>query len=797
MVALVAPVQAQSATDGRVTPGVEIRHTTDGIPHVRAANWHDLGYGVGYAQAQDALCTLGEAFVTFEGRRSYFFGPDARPDRNSIFGKPKNVELDLFFRAFADAQLVAEYRRQQPQELNETIAGFAAGYNRYLRDARQARFRSPRRGCLREPWVREISPDDLYRRMFAAGIAAGYARFIPEIVNAQPAAQKAAGAGGPATLRAKLENRVGDQVGLGSNMIAFGRQAVGEEGAVLFGNPHWYWGGPDRFYQVHLTIPGKLDVAGVSFLGIPVIMIGFNEHVAWSHTVSGARRFGLFDLALEPGHPARYRYDGVSEPMQAVTVSVEARGEDGVTRTLYRTPFGPVVDLGGHDPAFGWGTERASAMRDVNADNFRIFRNYFYWNQARSLDEFIAIQRREAAIPWVNTVAIGRGDGRVWYGDVGAVPNVPDALRGSCATALAKRFAGIDPLTPFLDGSRSVCGWRVDEAAAQPGAMPSGRMPSLLRGDYVANMNDSYWLSNARQPLAGYPSVLGGERHALSLRGRFGHRLALSLVQGKLGSSLALSRRLMREVLTPRAYSAELFKDELLAGACAQREVVYRGDPWDEEGLGRGAQKNAPSRKVNIAQACRVLRRWPNTANAQDRGALLWDAFWARLEKIPPAEFYKVPYSADAPLETPRDPNAADPRVAQALAVAVLAISAKGWALDAPLGSQLFARSHGQQVPLYGGCHRAGYFTVACNDDGGYRMGPSSHANSYVQVVRFDRQGVEAHTLLAHGQEESAVDNGAGEAPVKRYARKAWLRFPFHEQEIARDPALKRLVLRL
>ena len=134
--------------------------------------------------------------------------------------------------------------------------------------------------------------------------------------------------------------------------------------------------------------------------------------------------------------------------------------------------------------------------------------------------------------------------------------------------------------------------------------------------------------------------------------------------------------------------------------------------------------------------------------------------------------------------------------MAQALAAAVLEFRRKGWALDVRAGSQRYARSQGRRVALFGGCASVGYFAVACNDDGGHVMGPDSLANSYLQVVRFGPEGVEAHTLLAHGLKETAVDQGAGGAAVRRYARKDWLRFPFREQDIARDPALKRLVLR-
>lgn len=771
--------RGMEAADAPPAAAVELRRTADGIPHIRAGGWRDLGYGVGHVQAEDALCTLAEGFVTFEGRRSYFFGASARPARVSTFGQSSNLDLDFFFRAFVDERVVQRYRDEQPRELNELIEGYAAGYNRYLTQARGPQTGRPAHACLRQAWVRPIGAEDVYRRMYVAHLAAGYAHFIPQLTNARPASADApqAETAGREALRRLLAHRVGDQPALGSNAIAFGRQATGEAGGVLLGNPHWYWGGPDRFYQMHLTIPGRLDVAGVSFLGIPVVMIGFNRHVAWSHTVSEARRFGLFELSLVEGSPTRYRVDGRAEAMQARRVTVEVRGEGGkprrVARTFYRSRHGPIVDLGAQDAAFGWGRERALALRDVNADNFRVFRNFFYWNQARSLDEFIEIQRREAAVPWVNTVAIGRGDGRVWYGDVGAVPNVPDPLRQSCATPLAEGFAQVDPLTPLLDGSRSACDWQHDPAAAQPGAMPAAAQPSLLREDYVANMNDSYWLTQPAQPLEGFPSLLGGERQALSLRGRLGHEMAQSLVASAAGSSAELARRVMRDALHPRVYSAEQFKAQLLDPACRQRRVG----------------------KVDLGSACDILGRWPNTAGADDRGVLLWEAFWRRVRDIPESELFRQAFSANAPLSTPHQAHGADPRVARALADAVLEFRRAGRALDEPLGRRRYVRSEGQRVPLYGGCHGHGNFVVACNENDMDAMSPDSLANSYLQVVRFTPEGVEAHTLLAHGQRDTAVDNGDGIEPVRRYADKQWLRFPFTDGEIAGDPALRRTVL--
>lgn len=771
---------------------VEIRRTSDGIPHVKANDWRSLGIGVGYAQAEDALCTLSEAFVTYEGRRSWFFGTDARPARDSTFGRPANLDLDFFFRAFADAEVLSQYRSQQPAELNTLIEGFAVGYNMYLAKVRRRPGESVHRPCAGQAWLRDISADDVYRRMYAAQVAGGYAHFLAELVAAAPPqAQPVAASSAQATLAARLRQRIGTREGVGSNALAFGQQATGEAQAVLFGNPHWYWGGPDRFYQMHLTIPGQVNVAGVAFLGVPVVMMGFNDHVAWTHTVSSARRFGLFDLTLDGADPMQLRVGEQMEAMQARPVTVEVRGDDDqpqqVRRTLYRTRFGPIVNLGGKHPAFGWGREHALALRDVNAQNFRIFSNFFYWNQAKSLDDFIAIQRREAAVPWVNTIAIGRDDGRVWYGDVGAVPNVPDDQRARCTTPLAQVFAQVDAAVPVLDGSRADCDWAIDAEAVQPGAMPAQALPSLLRQDYVTNMNDSYWLTQPRQPLEGFPAGLGGERKALSLRGRMGHQIALELASEPSASAQAMAAKLRTAVLVPRAYSTERFKEELLAQACTDDVVDVA--PKDDE-----AEKHAV-RKVPISAACAALRHWTGRADPDARGALLWESFWTELESLSGGSFFSVPFTASDPLNTPSAPRTEPGAAAQALARAVLTLQSRHQRVDAPLRRDRFVPTAQGRAAIYGGCSETGYFAVACVDDerdGGVPLGPDTLANSYLQVVTFSAAGVQAHTLLAHGQDERALSGGAGAQPVVRYARKDWLRFPFTEADIARDPGLRR-----
>lgn len=781
-----------STIDGNV----EIRRTTDGIPHIKAADWFGAGYGYGYVQAEDALCTLAEAFVTYRGQRSLYWGADAKPRHDATFGRARNMELDIFFRDFIDDGLIKEYRSHQSDEIDALVEGFAAGYNRYATTVG-----GEDRACAGKPWLQAISPNDIYRRMYAAGLAAGYARFIPQIVNARPPAEQVSRVSSvrevseeeSAALLARFASAVGEHPHLGSNALAFGEQATGEEQSVLFGNPHWYWGGPDRFYQAHLTIPGQLNVAGASFLGVPLIMIGFNDQVAWSHTVSTARRYGLFELKLPKGDPAAYQYDGKSIPMVRKIVDVQVRDEEGdittISHTLYRSQYGPVVDFGAGSAALGWGREQALAIRDINADNFRIFETFLRWNRAQSLDEFVAIQRDTNAIPWVNTVAIGRDTGEVWFADIGRVPFVTDALRERCAGGLSPVFGGLDSLAPLVDGSRAECNWTDVGDPSQAGAMPPERMPALFSEKYVANMNDSYWLTQPAAPIEGLDLILGGEGKPLSLRSQAGHQLADALLRKKITSAQALSRELRNEVLNAQSHSATRFKDSLLAGACRTENVTVgrdtlTGDVFD------------PVRTMKLTHACQVLTQWSGGGNADDQGSLLWDAWWRRLRRIPPAEFYLKSFSPLEPLVTPAEPNVKDSRIAEALGAAMISLQADGLGLTAPRGSALAVKSGGQTLGLYGGCSLEGYFMVVCDDENGYAMSDESHGNSYLQVVSFGDDGVEAFTLMAHGQHEQALDNGPGSEVVRRYANKQWLRMPFTEEEIAGDASVRRTALR-
>ncbi len=776
---------------------VEIRRTNMGMPHIKANDWGSLGYGYGYAQAQDNLCTMADSFLTYRGERSEYFGGEALPVYASTVGNSSNLDSDFYHRHIVSDDVLEKMKQAQPKRMKLLVEGFASGYNRYVREIKADDYSGKNNTvCRKAPWVKSISAQDIYRRMYAVGLAEALSiSLLPSIANATPptlvtdtvrtvSLPRSMAAGFP-RIRSLTSG------GIGSNAYGFGSVATGTDSPLLLGNPHWYLMGPDRFYLAQLTIPGVLNVSGAAFLGSPVVQIGFNDNVAWSHTVSTAERAGFFELRLMKGDPFSYLHDGNALKMQANTITVQVKHSSGalmpVTRTLYKSEYGPIVS----NPMLPWSENTAFALRNINQDNFRPWRNWLRWSEAKSLDEFIIIQREEAAMPWVNTVAVGRGSSQAWYADIGAVPNISPIQVAQCTTIMGKALikAGhLPPNTPFLDGSRSICNWQNDSDSVQLGAVGPSRMPSLLRKDYVANMNDSYWLSNPQAPLTGYPAIFGSSgEEELSLRTRMGHVMVQERLSGSDGyPGRNVNSEVIRKMsLNSRVFSAERFKTQVLDQACVIPLVSVQRDVLKGESF-------VPEHKVNLSEACAVLRSWDNTGNSDARGAHVWDGFWMRLLIERDAEeLFAVPFDSADPLNTPRDLRAnAIETLRQALGATVLDLQHRGLALNAKRGDYLYLTRGDNKMSLFGGCDEMGYFTISCNDNvnNPYEMDRGDvHSNSYVQVVSFPHGDVEAYVLLA----SSLTDDPASpyySNYTHSYSTKQWQRMPFTESQISADP---------
>ncbi|HEX6390931.1 MAG TPA: penicillin acylase family protein, partial [Solirubrobacteraceae bacterium] len=486
----------------------EIRRTTGGVPHVKARDYGSLGFGLGYAYAQDQICEYASMIVTVSAQRSRFFGSEAESPNGGT-----NLQSDFFWQRIKDARTVEKLvKRRAPhgpsRAVRQNIKGFAAGYNAYLRKTGRAKLSDPT--CRGKAWVRPIRTLDVYRRFYQLGLRASSGNFLREIVDAAPPAAGTAAKAAALPTEAQLRERLADDPVLGtSHTLGSNAYGVGSEGtrdgrSVVLGNPHFPWQGPERFYEMQLTVPGKLDAIGAGLQGVPVVNIGFNRHVAWSHTVSTARRFTPYELRLKAGDPRSYLVDGKAVKMRRRTVSV--RTPSGTQRhTFYETRWGPVFDL--PVAGLGWDTTNAYALADVNADNFRLTNQWYEFDRARSVGDLRRASARVQGIPWVNTIAADSA-GRAYYADDSVVPNVDAALQKRCSTS-AKAPLLLSAGVILLDGSKTSCRWGNDRDAIVKGILGPKALPRATRRDYVENSNDSYWLPSARFRLTGFPRIIG------------------------------------------------------------------------------------------------------------------------------------------------------------------------------------------------------------------------------------------------------------------------------------------------
>ncbi|MBD3647607.1 MAG: penicillin acylase family protein [Pseudomonadales bacterium] len=150
----------------------DITRTQFGIPHVTAPDYKGLGYGLGYAFAQDNLCSLSREIVIANGQSALYL-EETRA----------NIERDIFYTWYNAEARRRALLQEQPAEVQDAIAGYAAGYNRYLRETGVDNLH---RACAGEPWVREIDVLDLSAVYNKGNLRGGLANFVHQIVAATP-----------------------------------------------------------------------------------------------------------------------------------------------------------------------------------------------------------------------------------------------------------------------------------------------------------------------------------------------------------------------------------------------------------------------------------------------------------------------------------------------------------------------------------------------------------------------------------------------------------------------------------
>ncbi len=409
------------ARKGPVGQGVEIRRDAFGIPHIFAARDEDLFTGYGYAMAQDRLWQMDYLRRRAHGRLAELLGREA-------------LQTDLLARTLGLPAIAEAEISHLPGETVRLLEAFSAGVNAHLRDAGD---KLPIEFDLLdyrpEPWrpvdsaavlvefrwyltgrFPVITLPELARRSF------GYGKLYDAFLTAEAADETILPPGSYAGASAGVEPLDhplgGSEDGTGSNNWVIGARRSASGAALVASDPHIAFGAASCWYHVHLH-GGSFNVAGAGYAGVPAVLIGRNERVAWGVTNNICSQRDLYLEQTDPYQGNSFLYDGAWEAALARREEIRVKGEGVVTKTVRSSRHGPIVDE--ILPAGARDTGPVS-LRWMGAKPCGWLTSMLGTNRARSCDEF-----REALRGWVLptfSLVFADVEGHIGYQATGQLP---------------------------------------------------------------------------------------------------------------------------------------------------------------------------------------------------------------------------------------------------------------------------------------------------------------------------------------------------------------------------------------
>jgi len=701
-----APTLIAYDSDGNLT--AKIRRTTYGVPHITGDNLQSVGFGSGYAYAQDNICILADQIIKVRSERAKYFGPD----KVLGSGDTGNIISDFGHHALRVMKSAEELYPSMSENSRALIEGYAAGYNKYLADTGVDNL-APQ--CAGQPWVKPITAIEMTAYMFATSQTASGAsstfmeiaflanpgdldEYLPYVgarakgVNQTAAQAQAKTIAEQLALKAKSFTATGLDLGdLGSNGWGIGKDKTENGKGIVLANPHFPHTGHLRFYQSHVTIPGVMDVMGGALQGFPVHNIGFNQNLGWTHTVSESRRFVVYKLDLAEDNALQYSVDGEIKDIAKKTYFVEVNAGGGssvlLSKDYYYSHHGLMIET---PPAngLGWSATNAYTLSDSAERNVDMVDHWLAMNLATDLAEFQQAFKDFDGIPWVNTI-YADDQGNAFYIDKSRVHNLND-------TALELMRSD-----PTLVGTRQLVGFDIlpgNTALFEPNGLNSyEQAPKLLNSDYVQNSNDSYWFTNPTTPLPAYSILYGDDLSQLSLRTRMG----IKLLNDSAGDDDKFNNAEVEAALiSNRAYLAEAVMGDLLTQCQAQGNTLVALDG---------------GMNVDISAGCTALANWDMRFNKESTAAHIFREF---SYKFVQSTHFSTPFSVDMAASTPNT-LVDDGSALKALAAAIKNVEASGFALDAMLGDVQFTEktmadgtASGERFPWAGSKHQEGGFNV-------------------------------------------------------------------------------------
>lgn len=420
---------ALPVTDGRIVlagPKAEIRveRDADGVPSIVAQDDEDLAFGLGYVHAQERLFQM-------ELQRRYGAGRLAE-----IFGPP-SVAVDRQMRTFGLYRAAEAEIPFLSAEMNRALSAYAAGVNAFLLTRRGAL--PPEFLLLRfapEPWrpadslvwgklmalqlggnyrgellrarlARTISPADL------ALLYPDYPKDAPTtLAELLPTYRRLA----LDSLYEALPPVVGPNYA-SNNWVVDGKHSASGK-PILANDPHLAFGVPGFWYLARLKTP-QHEIVGGTAAGVPLVIIGHNERIAWGFTTTTADVEDVYIEKIDPSDPGRYLTPEGGAPFKSRRETITVKGAAPVELTIRETRHGPVVSdalpAGVADPGYVLALAATFLIPDDRSAEA-------LWDVNRAVDWTSFRAALQKFVGPIQNIVYADGDGTIGFVAAGRVP---------------------------------------------------------------------------------------------------------------------------------------------------------------------------------------------------------------------------------------------------------------------------------------------------------------------------------------------------------------------------------------
>lgn len=323
---------------------VKVIRDENGIPHITAENEHDLYVAQGYIQAQDRLFQMDLSRRQASGMLSEVIGDST-------------VNSDKYFRTLGLRRAAEISYNQYSDEAKEVLKSFADGVNAYiseLKDTGKWPVEFTILGYEPEEWTVIDSltigkymaydlggnwEDQAFRYYLlqtfpeekAYDLFPSYPQTAPYIIGKNEL-----------DLESSFANAIIPHEYNGSNNWVVSGELTKSGKPLLADDPHLGLATPSVWYQMHLKAP-SVNVSGVIFAGIPGIILGQNEHIAWGVTNTGPDVQDLYIEKRNPDEQTQFLYNDQWEQATIIHEQIKVKDQESIPHTITVTRHGPII----------------------------------------------------------------------------------------------------------------------------------------------------------------------------------------------------------------------------------------------------------------------------------------------------------------------------------------------------------------------------------------------------------------------------------------------------------------------